>query len=207
MHTQPSLSLSRIIMIKTHTYTNEHGELSTIAYADRQQVYRLAGDRERFAALMARGHHGLAAYYESHHIDPLSLSPIQQDEARECFARLLNDTAVVLRIQELQQPILRRLAQTIEYNLQTALKQCSIAWDLAFAKSDVKAMIKAIELQAKLSNLLTERIDVTHKNVELDEETTDMLIAMRDELRVRRASQKKMLESKVEHVQTIAPTP
>ena len=194
-------------MIHTLTYTDENGKPAPAAYITEGGAYKLSGKREQFCQAVAQGRLPKEAYYEIWGLDANTLSPTQADAHADMLANLRHNTSIVLRIQELQKPILRKLRRTIEYNLQSALDQCATAWDLAHANGDPKTMLKAIGLQAKLSDLLTERIDVTHKNVGLDEETTDMLLAMRDELRVRKSAQKKKLESSVGNIVTVEPTP
>jgi hypothetical protein len=112
-------------MLKTVTYEAQDGSQAVAAFCDGGSAYALAGKRERFARLMAKGQHGLAAYCEA--FDMACLDEASTKSASACVADLLHDTSVVLRIQELKRPVLRVLKRKLEYNLQKALEQCQVA--------------------------------------------------------------------------------
>lgn len=95
---------------------------------------------------------------------------------------LMGRTEVILRIQQLRSPVIPKVAAKFEYSLNRAMEQAQIAWDLAFAKGDVGAMLKTIELQSKLTKLLAETIDVNHRYGFLDDASTDTLVNMKKQL-------------------------
>ena len=66
------------------------------------------------------------------------------------------------------------------------------AWDLAYAQGDAKTLLKAVEMQARLSKLLSEQIDVNHSYGLLDDTSTEVLLAMKREFEVRREKRKKL---------------
>ncbi len=91
-------------------------------------------------------------------------------------------TDVILRIQQLRTPVIPKVAEKFEYSMNRALEQCQTAWDLAYAQGNVQAMLKAIEMQARLSKLLSEQIDVTHRYGFLDDTATENLLKMKQQL-------------------------
>ncbi len=191
-------------MLKTIEYQDAKGKTQVAAYADRGSVYQLAGKRERFAQLCAQGYDPTDAYCESHGIEP---TPLNEAVISRTVKRLLCETAIVLRIADLKRPVLRKLQRKIEYNLQDALAQCQIAYDLAFEQGDTKGLLKAIEMQARLSKLLSEEINVHHKHGVLDEVATEVLLEMRKEIEVRRERQKRLLGSIEGEIVSVEPTP
>jgi predicted nucleotidyltransferase len=82
-----------------------------------------------------------------------------------------------------------------------------VAWDLAYAQDDAKTLLKAVEVQARLSKLLSEQIDVTHRHGLLDDTSTEVLLAMKREFEVRREKQKKLQEIRVVNSETVSATP
>lgn len=191
-------------MIKTIEYKDEDGKKQTGAFMTSGSAYQLTGGRELFAQRMAQGVDSVKAYVEAFAEQALEENA---EERKEKARRLCRNTTIVLRIQELQRPVLRKLKHKIEYNVQRALEQCEIAFDLAYNDGDSKGILKAVEMQARLSKLLVEQIDVNHKHGLLDNETTEVLIAMRDEIRIRKEKQKKLLEKKVLAIESVSQTP
>jgi len=108
-------------------------------------------------------------------------------------------------VQELRRPVLRKLRRKIEYSLNKALEQCEVAWNLAYEQADSKSMLKAIEMQAKLSKLLRE--DVAHRHGLLDDASTEVLLEMKKEIEVRREKQKKLQEIRIEKMENVSETP
>jgi hypothetical protein len=192
-------------MLKEIEYTAPNGQPAKAAYiTNNGSAYQLGAKRERFAQLMAQGKDGDEAYCE---VFGVVLTPDTQQEIHRKAGRLLNDTTIVLRIQELKRPVLRKLHRKIEYNLQRALEQCEVAWDLAYSQADVKGMLAAIKLQAELSKLLSQQIDVNHRHGLLDDTQTEVLLAMQKEFAVRHEKRKALMKSRVENVVTVEPTP
>ena len=95
-------------------------------------------------------------------------------------------TEIVLRIQELRRPVIRKLRRKIEYGLQKALEQCQVAYDLAYAKADAGGILKAVEMQAKLVKLLSDEINVNNRHGLLDDTSTEVLLAMKREFENRK---------------------
>lgn len=192
-------------MLKTVTYDGQDGSKQTAAYITGGNAYTLTGSREKFAKLMARGQRGLEAYLEA--FDQIATDEASQESAKNCVRDLLNDTSIVLRIQELKRPVLRKLKQKIEYGLQHALAQCQIAWDLAYAQGDVKGLLAAIRMQSDLAKLLSQELNVNHRYGVLDDAATETLLELRKEIEVRQAKQKKLLAVRVDKIETVPETP
>lgn len=179
-------------MLKTIEYKDAHGKTQTAAYLTNHSVYELSGQRERFCQLMAQGKDAIDAYCEAYSV---ALDPSNEAGVSRTVKRMCNETAIVLRIADLKKPVLRKLARKIEYTVLDALAECQIAWDLAHVQGDVKGMLKAVELKARLQKLLSEEINVNHKHGLLDDVATEVLLEMKKEIEVRRERQKKIAAS------------
>lgn len=175
--------------IKELTYSDEHGQPRILPHVTHGTVYALTAKREKFAQLCAQSVEPQTAYCDSHHV---TLGPETAGDIKDAVRRLLTDTTVILRIQELKRPVLRKLHRKIEYGLHKALEQCQVAWDLAYANGDVKSMLAAVRMQAELSKLLSHDINVNHRHGVLDDASTDVLLAMKKEYELRLAKQKKL---------------
>lgn len=171
-------------MIHEVEYTLPTGKTAKAAYMSSRGAYDLGAQRERFAQCCATGALPIDAYCEVYGVE---LKPDTVEQIKAQTARLTNDTTVVLRIQELKKPVLRKLQRKIEYGLEKALAQCEVAYDLAYHNGDVKGLLAAIRMQAELSKLLSQQIDVTHKYGVLDEASTEVLLEMKRQIEVRRA--------------------
>jgi len=191
-------------MLKEIEYKDANGKSVKAAYADNGSVYRLTGNRERFAQLAAQGRDLIEAYCEAFGVEQ---RPDTIDAIRDRVRDLRNQTALVLRIADLRKPVLRKLQRKIEYNLQHALAQCEIAWDLAYEQADTKAMLKAVEMQARLSKLLSEEINVNHRHGVLDDTATEILLEMRREIEVRKERAKKLGAGIIVERTVVGPTP
>ena len=134
----------------------------------------LTAKREKFCQLVAAGATYTDAYLEAYQ------KPAGYDRkgAAEEGSRLMAITDMVLRVQELRRPVIRRVRKKFEYTLNKALEQCQIAWDLAYAQADPRALLKAVELQGKFVKLLSEQVAVTHRHGLLDDASTEVLLAM-----------------------------
>ena len=166
-------------------------------------IHSLTGKREKFCQLVADGATYTDAYIEAYQ------KPAGYDRkgAAEEGSHLMATTDMVLRVQELRRPVIRKFRRKLEYGLQKALEQCDVAWDLAYAQGDAKTLLKAVEMQARLSKLLSEQIDVTHRHGLLDDTSTEVLLAMKREFEVRREKQKKLQEIRVVNSETVSATP
>jgi hypothetical protein len=188
-------------MIRELTYKDPHGVPVKAAYADRGNVYQLRAKAEQFAQLCAQGIEPCDAYCQSHGmIAAPDTAPMIERQTK----RLLSDTTVVLRIQELKAPVLRKLRRTIEYNLQKALAQCEVAYDLAYAQGDSKGILAAVRMQAELSKLLAQEVNVNHRHGLLDDASTATLLEMRKQIEVRQAKEKEKLKLTVVNVETVS---
>jgi hypothetical protein len=191
-------------MLKEIAYTGADGKTVQAAYVTCNTAYQLTAKREKFAQLCAQGVEPREAFCQA--FDAV-LSPDTVEEIKARVSRLLNDTTVVLRIQELKRPVIRKLRRKIEYNLQTALEQCQTAYDLAFEQADSKGMLAAIRMQAELAKLLSQEINVNHRHGLLDDASTKVLLEMKKEIEVRQARQKEKLKVVVGKVETISADP
>jgi hypothetical protein len=86
--------------------------------------------------------------------------------------------------------VIRKLRQKLEYTIQQAFEHAAVAYDLAFESGDVKSLLKAVELQAKLGKLLSETIDVNYRYGVLDTADTDTLLEMRKMVEEKKAKQR-----------------
>ena len=151
-------------------------------------IHPLTAKREKFCQLVATGATYTDAYLEAYQ----KLVGYDRKVAAEEGSRLMATTDMVLRVQELRRPVIRKVRKKFEYTLNMALEPCQIAWDLAFAQANPQALLKAIELQGKFVRLLTEHVDVTHRHGLLDDANTEVLLEMKKAFEDRRAKQEKL---------------
>ena len=171
-----------------------------IAGPDRQTQFPLPANREKFCQIVAfSGVRKNEAYALSHGIeifdpktDSLELCKEQMKCLSDDASALMANTTVRLRIAELRRPVVRRLQKKFEYDLQKALAQANIAWELSYDNADVPGMIAAITLQSKLAKLMSEEVNVTHRYGLLDNTTTDVLLGIRDEIEKKKSRQKRL---------------
>lgn len=166
------------------TYTAKDGTKKEAVY---YTGHPLSMKREAYCQQRAFGAERKEAYRTAYYPDGHCPS---EKALVEMACQLEMETDIVLRIQELKRPVLRKFKQKFEYTLQKALEQCQIAWDLAFAQGDAKALLKAIELQGKFMKLLTEQVNVNHRHGLLDDASTEALLEMRRIAESRRGSVK-----------------
>ena len=162
--------------------------LPLATHADKAASYLLVGPREAFARLVAQDLDPYDAYCTAYEKTPKEDWEVLSCRSTAC--NILKQTKVVLRIQELRQPVIRKLQKKIEYGLTHALTECQTAYDLAFSQADPKAMLKATEMKARLSKLLSDEVNVNHRFGILDETTTEELLEMRKLVQRRKAGQK-----------------
>lgn len=162
-------------------YTDLNGEVHEIVSVEGNP---LINRRERFAQLVAFGTDIGKAYAEAYEKPDVTLTVLQSAN------HLMADPDIRVRIQELRRPIQRKLQQKWEYTIDRAYEDCQTAYDLAYSLSEPKTMLKAIELRSRLSKLLTSEVNVHHSLNALDEETTDVLVALRDEMKRRKQTPK-----------------
>ena len=163
----------------------------------------LTAKREAFCQLVAAGSTYTDAYLEAYQ------KPAGCDRklAAEEGSRLMADTSMRLRVQALRRPVIRKFQRKYAYTLNKALEECEIAWNLAYAQGDPRAMLQAIELRGKFVQLLTEQVDGTHRPGSLDDADTEVLLAMRKQIEIRREKQKKLAAMRVVNSETVSGTP
>jgi len=166
-------------------------------------IHSLTGKREKFCQLVAADATYTDAYLEAFQKPP----GYDRKLAAEAGSRLMASTDMVLRVQELRRPVLRKFRRKLEYGLQKALEQCDVAWDLAYAQGDAKTLLKAVEMQARLAKLLSDEFNVNHRHGLLDDADTEVLLSMRKEIEIRRAKQKKLVAIQVVNSKSISPSP
>jgi len=166
-------------------------------------IHSLTGKREKFCQLVAADATYTDAYLEAFQKPP----GYDRKLAAEAGSRLMASTDMVLRVQELRRPVLRKFRRKLEYGLQKALEQCDVAWDLAHAQGDAKTLLKAVEMQARLAKLLSDEFNVNHRHGLLDDADTEVLLSMRKEIEIRRAKQKKLVAIQVVNSKSISPIP
>lgn len=186
---------------KEVTYTDERGKMARIAYIE----HPLSEKREQYARLLAYGDMIQRDAYCQAFGKVLGEGEgmISKDYADQLASRMANDTDVILRVQELRKPLVRKLRRKFEYTLQKALEQCEVAWSLAYATGDAKSMLGAIKMQADLSKLLSQQIDVNHRYGLLDDADTETLLEMRRQIEVSQGKQKKLRQIEATKVETV----
>jgi hypothetical protein len=140
--------------------------------------------RERFAQLAALGDLTQAEAYAKAY-NAACVTPDERKYCSACASRLLKDTDIILRIQELRRPIIRKLSRQYTYTLQDALRECEEMYDLAYANGNEMAMGRAIELKAKLVRILSDVVE--HRHGFLDDASTAALLELKKELEVRKS--------------------
>lgn len=191
--------------IKEVTYTDEYGKTARINYI----AHHTTPAREKFCQLMAYGDMLQREAYCRAYGKTLGEGEgcISKDSADQIASRLANDTDIILRIGELRKPLARKLRRKFEYTLQKALEQCEVAWALAYATADAKSMLGAIKMQAELSKLLSQQIDVNHRYGLLDDADTSTLLEMRRQIEVSEGKQKKLRQIEATNVKTVTDDP
>lgn len=163
------------------TYVDQKGQTQTTTIVRGQpRPKRL----EAFCRMVASGEEDpIDAYCKAYEKE------FNQQTAERCAksaSQLMGRTDVILRIQQLRSPVIPKIAQKYEYNINVAMEELQTAWDLAYATGHVPSMIKITELRAKLHKMLSEQIDVTHKHGFLDDTATDVLLEMKKRLEAMR---------------------
>jgi hypothetical protein len=175
-------------MAVTHelTYVAADGTRKPLSYVTGHALTR---KRERFCELVAYGAVPIDAYIEAYEKPPIT-NDVDRRYYQQLAGQVLADTDVKVRIQELRRPIQRKLAKKWEYTLDQALEDCQRAWDVAHADGDSKSMQACIRLRAELTKLLKQDVTHTHNHMVLDEETTEVLVALRDAVRRKKSAVK-----------------
>lgn len=192
--------------LKEVTYMDEDGTTAHLAYIEHPKPPappRPNLQREEFCRLLAFGHVTQLEAYCTAFAKTIG-ECLTKESAEQSACRMANDTDVILRIQELRKPLVRKLRRKFEYTLQKALEQCETAWALAYATGDAKSMLGAIKMQADLSKLLSQQIDVNHRYGLLDDADTETLLEMRRQIEVSQGKQKKLRQISATKVETVS---
>lgn len=174
---------------------------------DKAASYVMVGRREAFARLIAQDIEKYEAYCQVYRPDHPPIEAHEVLSARNQCDRILAITQVRLRVQELRQPVIRKLQRKIEYGLTHALTECQTAYDLALEQADPKAMLKATEMKARLSKLLSDEVNVNHRFGLLDDTDTATLLEMKATIERRKANQKALTGGIVVEGQIVAGSP
>ena len=157
------------------TYIGRDGKPIDAYYVDGRP---LSKKRETFCQLVAFGELPREAVRRAY-FEEDGRTPPPDSILSTMASDLMRDADVLIRVQELRRPILKKYAKQYDYTLQKALEQCQRAWDLAEAQADPRAMLKAVELQGKFAKLLTDQVNVTHRHGLLADSSTAALLAMK----------------------------
>lgn len=180
----------------TITYETESGERAemiftetvkkTTALTSASIQHQWLPKREEFCRNVAAGMSPVEAYTAAYQCqEPITCSSGAN--------RLMADTDVLLRIHQLKQPVIRKLAKKIEYTLNKALEDCQTARDLAYVKGDARTILKSVELASRLTKILgADELNINHRFGLLDDASTDVLLAMRKQVEDRRAKEKRL---------------
>ena len=152
-------------------------------------IQSLTGKRETFCQLVVAGSTYTDAYLEAYR------KPAGYDRkgAAEEGSRLMAVTDLVLRVQELRRPVIRKVQRKFEYNLNKALGDAEDAYNLAYEQGNAGQMLAAIELRAKLCRFLTEQVE--HRHGLLDDASTATLIEMRGWIESRKRNRRQLVEN------------
>lgn len=165
---------------------------------DRQSPTDYRMKREQFCRLMAQGDLDIIEAYCQAYGRQMGVSNRLDTIIENAAGRLHRDPAILLRIEQIKEPVARKHKKKLEYTLQRAFAQCDEAYNLARVTLDAKAMLKAIELQGKFAKLLAEQINVNHTVGVLDEASTEVLLEMKKQLEKKVKKDRKLLGPVVE---------
>lgn len=120
------------------------------------------------------------AYREAYHIGPET----PKEEIANTARLVMRDTDVILRIQEIRRPVIRKMQKVFEYTVNDGLREADEMYRLAYANGNEMAMGRAIELKGKFAKLLSEHVDHSHiHRIEVfDTMTVAALTAMRRQI-------------------------
>ena len=136
-------------------------------------IHPLTAKSEKFSQLVAAGETYTDAYLDAYQ------KPAGYDRKGAAVegSRLMAITDMVLRVQELRRPVIRKVQRKFEYNLNKALGDAEDAYNLAYEQANAGQVLAAIELRAKLCRFLAEQVE--HRHGLLDDASTQTLIEMR----------------------------
>lgn len=109
---------------------------------------KLTAKQEKFCQCIVKGMNQSDAYREAYDCSKT------KDENIWCNAsKLMSDTKVIQRIEELKQEVV----ECIKYTVDDSFKELNELLDMAKKTENVNAALKAVELKGKLANLYKEK--------------------------------------------------
>jgi hypothetical protein len=142
----------------------------------------LSSEHERFVHLLLIGTSEAQAYYQ---VFGTKEGESENDAHLIHRARLLAKKPIIARrLADLRTPVIREAQQTYAFSLDMAMQKCEDAYLLAERTQEAGHMLKAVELQAKLTKLLDG--DKAPRATVLDHASTDELVRLLSELKARR---------------------
>ncbi len=116
-------------------------------------ITTLTSKQEVFAQAIVSGKTQADAYRKA-----FSAGKMKDETIQQAASRLMADSKVTARVEELRAPVVAKL----QYGLEAAMLEAAEAFRVAKAKENGGAMVAAVQLRAKLNGLLVEkREDVT----------------------------------------------
>lgn len=142
----------------------------------------LSSEHERFVHLLLIGTAERDAY---HQVFGLKDGETLESATLRIRARTLaKNPLIVRRLHDLRVPVIREAQATFAFSLDLAMQKCEDAYTLAECTHEPGHMLKAVELQAKLTKLLDG--DKAPRATVLDSASTDELVRLLSELKARR---------------------
>ncbi len=116
-------------------------------------ITTLTSKQEAFAQAIVSGNTQADAYRKA-----FSAGKMKDETIQQAASRLMADSKVTARVEELRAPVIAKL----QYGLEEAMLEAADSFRVAKAKENGGAMVAAVQLRAKLNGLLVEkREDVT----------------------------------------------
>ncbi len=187
------------------TIQSENGDLIPIQGVHAPTKANYPVQREQFCRLMAQGDlDEIEAYCQAF---GKALTEDKHSKLNRIIhsasARLMKDPNIILRVQQLKEPVAKKNRKKLEYTLQRAFEQCEDAYNIARATLDPKTMVKCIELQGQFAKLIHQTIDVNHRFGVLDEADTAVLLEMKKQLEHKMRKERKLLNAPVVEAEVV----
>lgn len=185
------------------TIQSENGDLIPLQGVPIPSKHNYPAMREQFCRLMAQGDlDEIEAYCQAFGKELILTGTGAVDKTNKlnriihnASARLMRDPNIILRVQQLKEPVAKKHRKKLEYTLQRAFEQCDEAYAIARATLDPKTMVKCIELQGQFAKLIHQTIDVNHRFGVLDEADTAVLLEMKKQLEHKMRKERKLLNA------------
>ena len=188
------------------TIQSEDGALLSLVGVNAPTKANYTVMREQFCRLMAQGDlDEIEAYCQAFGKELITVGDNNRVDKHNKLNRIIysasdrltKDPNIILRIQQLKEPVAKKNLKKLEYTLQRAYEQCDEAYNLARATLDPKTMVKCIEMQGQFAKLIHQTIDVNHRFGVLDDADTGVLLEMKKKLELQMRKQKKLLNAPV----------